>query len=166
MRYIEIALEKRGVSCVARLLDDLAPRTCAVVWNALPVNGSAYHAKYARNEIYTLLPALSQHEPGLENPTVTPIPGDVCYFSFEASEIGSVAYGYDEGSQAHSGEQVIDLAFFYGRNNLLLNGDRGFIPGNVFATIEHGLPAMADAAQDMWLNGVANESLLFRRHES
>lgn len=161
-RYVEIALDKRGASCRARLLDDLAPRTCAAVWDALPRSGSAYHAKYARNEIYALMPALGS-DPGTENPTITPIPGDVCFFAFEPWEIGAVAYGYDEGSAAHSGEQVVDLALFYGRNNLLINGDRGYVPGNVFATIEEGLDGMAEAAQDMWLRGVEGESLTFRR---
>ena len=47
---------------------------CAVVWEALPVAGQAYHGKYARNEVYTLLPPLGS--PGRENTTVTPIPGD------------------------------------------------------------------------------------------
>lgn len=164
-RYVEIALTKRGVTCVARLLDDVAPRTCAAVWDALPQNGPVYHAKYARNEIYTLLPAFGA-PPGTENPTITPIPGDVCYFPFEPAEIGSAAYGYDEGSQAHSGDQVIDLAVFYGRNNLLINGDRGYVPGNVFATIEQGLAEIAAAAQDMWLRGVEHESLSFTRKDS
>jgi uncharacterized protein DUF3830 len=163
-RYIEIGLAKRGVTGVARLLDELAPRTCAAVWDALPQSGSAYHAKYARNEIYTLLPAFGT-PPGTENPTVTPIPGDVCYFPFEPAEIGSVAYGYDAGSAAHSGDQVIDLALFYGRNNLLINGDRGWVPGNVFASIEEGLAGLADAAQDMWLRGVEGEELSFRRRD-
>lgn len=163
-RYIEIGLTKRGVSCVARMLDELAPKTCAAVWDALPQSGSAYHAKYARNEVYTLLPAFGG-PPGTENPTVTPIPGDVCYFPFGAAEIGSEAYGYDEGSTAHSGAQVIDLAIFYGRNNLLLNGDVGWVVGNVFATIEEGLAGMADAAQDLWLRGVEGEELSFRRRE-
>lgn len=161
-RYIEVGLTKRGVSCVARLLDDLAPKTCAAVWDALPCSGQAYHAKYARNEIYALLPALGS-EPGTENPTVTPVPGDVCYFAFESWEISAAAYGYDEASAARSGAPVIDLALFYGRNNLLINGDRGFVPGNVFAAVQEGLDGMAAAAQDMWLRGVENESLHFRR---
>ncbi|GDY33579.1 DUF3830 family protein [Gandjariella thermophila] len=164
-RRITISLDKRGVSCVARLLDDLAPRTCAAVWDALPQSGDAYHAKYARNEIYALLPAFAQPGPGMENPTVTPIPGDVCYFGFEPWQIGNAAYGYNEGSQAHSGEHVVDLALFYGRNNLLINGDQGWIPGNVFATIEDGLDEIARAAQDMWLRGVEGETLTFRRAE-
>jgi len=160
-RYLELSLAKRGVSCRARLLEQEAPATCAAVWDALPTDGPAYHAKYARNEIYALLPAFAQVP--MEHPTVTPLPGDLCYFDFGPAEIGSPAYGYDAGSAAHGGERVIDLALFYGRNNLLINGDRGFVPGSVFATVEEGLPAMAEAAQDMWLRGVEGERLQFRR---
>lgn len=162
-RRITISLDKRGVSCTAVLLEDEAPRTCAAVWDALPQGGDVYHAKYARNEIYTLLSRFAEREPGLENPTVTPIPGDICYFDFSAGQIGNPAYGYNTDSQAHDTGGAIDLALFYGRNNLLINGDQGWVPGNVFATIVEGLPDIAAAAQDLWLRGVEGESLTFRR---
>ena len=54
-RYIEVTLKKRDVSCVAKMLDDLAPKTCEAVWNALPQESDAFHAKYASNEVYTPL---------------------------------------------------------------------------------------------------------------
>ncbi|WP_025272510.1 DUF3830 family protein [Haloglycomyces albus] len=162
-RYITIALEKRGVSCRAELLDAEAPRTCAAVWDALPQSGAAYHAKYARNEVYTLVPPFADPKVGRENPTITPIPGDVVYFEFEPWEIGNPAYGYDEGSEAHGRRGATDLAIFYGRNNLLINGDAGWVPGNVFATIVEGLPEMAAAAQDLWLRGVIGETLSVAR---
>ena len=38
---------------------------------------------------------------------------------------------------------VIDLAIFYGRNNLLLSPATGLLPGNVFATITENFDAMA-----------------------
>lgn len=164
-RYITISLDKRGVSCRAVLLDAEAPRTCEAVWNALPQSGSAYHAKYARNEVYTLVPPFANPKPGRENPTITPIPGDVCYFGFEAWEIGNPAYGYEESSEAHGDQGATDLAIFYGRNNLLINGDAGWVPGNVFATIVDGLSEMAAAAQDLWLRGVEGETLTFTRAE-
>ncbi|MGH3437837.1 MAG: DUF3830 family protein [Sciscionella sp.] len=163
-RYITITLDKRGVSCMARLLDEHAPRTCEAVWQALPLSGQAYHAKYARNEVYTLLAPFADPAPGRENPTITPLPGDVCYFGFEPWEIGNPAYGYDTGSEAYSAQGATDLAIFYGRNNLLINGDAGWVPGNVFATIERGLPEMAEAAQDLWLRGVEGETMSYRRH--
>ena len=81
-KLIRIELAKRGVSCTAELLEKQAPRTTAAVWEALasgPQGGDAQHAKYARNEVYTIVPRFGPRI-GQENPTVTPIPGDVCYF--------------------------------------------------------------------------------------
>ncbi|MCQ4117673.1 DUF3830 family protein [Rhodococcus tibetensis] len=161
-RYITISLDKRGVTCRARLLDDDAPLTCDAVWNALPQSGDAYHAKYARNEVYTLIPRITA-APHRENPTVTPIPGDVCLFDFEPWEIGNSAYGYEPGSEAHAEQGATDLAIFYGRNNLLLNGDVGWVPGNVFAAIEEGLPELAAACNDLWMRGVEGETMSFAR---
>jgi hypothetical protein len=152
-RYITITLDKRGVTCRARLLDDDAPRTCDAVWNALPQSGDAYHA---------LIPRITA-APHRENPTVTPIPGDVCLFDFEPWEIGNSAYGYEPGSEAHAEQGATDLAIFYGRNNLLLNGDVGWVPGNVFAAIEDGLPELAAACNDLWMRGVEGETMSFAR---
>jgi hypothetical protein len=61
---------------------------------------------------------------------------------------------------------VVALAVFYERNNLLLNPDVGWVPGNVFATIVEGLDEIAAASQDMWLNGVSGERLTFARVSS
>ncbi|UFU07513.1 DUF3830 family protein [Ruania halotolerans] len=163
-RYITITLDSRGVSCRARLLEEEAPGTCAAVWDALPQSAGAFHAKYARNEVYTLVPRITA-APHRENPTVTPIPGDVCLFDFEPWEIGNPAYGYEPGSAAHAGQGATDLAIFYGRNNLLINGDMGWVPGNVFATITDGLEEMAAACNDLWLRGVEGETLSFARAE-
>ncbi|WP_067660580.1 DUF3830 family protein [Nocardia harenae] len=161
-RYITITLTKAGITCRARLLDDEAPGTCAAVWEALPQEGDAFHAKYARNEVYTLVPRLTA-APHRENPTVTPIPGDVCLFDFEPWEIGNPAYGYEPGSAAAHEQGATDLALFYGRNNLLINGDQGWVPGNVFATIEEGLPELAAACNALWTQGVLGETLAFAR---
>lgn len=164
-RYITITLVNRGVSCRARLLDDAAPRTANAVWDALPQEGQVYHGKYARNEIYNLVPAFAPAEPGPENTTITPIPGDVCYFTFSATELGNPGYGYRDGEGGDTGEAIIDLAVFYGRNNLLINGDVGWIPGNVFASIEEGLEEFAAACQDLWMNGAAGEILRYEQAE-
>lgn len=163
-RFLEIALAKRGVRCTARLLEDRAPLTCAAVWDALPLSGDVYHAKYARNEIYTLLPPFAPEEPPLENPTVTPIPGDLCYFTFNGTQLGTQAYGYaSTGAGVRAGATMIDLALFYERNNLLINGDLGWIPGIVWGQVVDGLDQMADACQDLWRAGALGESLVFRR---
>jgi Protein of unknown function (DUF3830) len=162
-RRLAIRLEQRGAACVARLLDERAPRTCAAVWDALPQGGDAFHGKYARNEIYTLVESFADPEPGLENSTITPIAGDVCAFWFSAEELGSASHGYTSERRPRQGARIVDLALFYERNNLLLNPDVGWVPGTVFATIESGLDEMAAACQDMWLHGVAGERLTFDR---
>jgi hypothetical protein len=159
-RHLTISLDKRGVSCTARLLEAEAPLTSAAVWDALPQSAQVYHGKYARNEIYTLVPGFAEPEPGLENSTVTPIPGDVCYFNFTGGQLLNPAYGYEAQGVLGS---VVDLALFYGRNNLLINGDVGWVPGTVFATVIDGLDAMADACNDLWMRGVDGETLTFAR---
>lgn len=165
-RFMEIRLEKRDVACVARLLEDKAPRTCEAVWNVLPLSGDAYHAKYARNEIYALVPPFAEREPGLENPTITPIPSDVVYFHFEEWQLSPGSHGYEREGDQSTAAQTIDLAIFYERNNLLLNPDFGFVPGSVFATIVEGLDDIAAASQDLWRTGAVDEQLSFSRLES
>jgi hypothetical protein len=162
-RYMTVTLAKRGVSCVAELLDKDAPRTCEAVWKALPQGDAVQHAKYARNEVYTMVPRFASVEPGQENPTVTPIPGDVVYFSFEPWQLMTGSHGYGEGDELEGLERIVDLALFYERNNLLLNPDYGFVPANVFATIVEGLDDIAAASQDMWKKGVVGERLTFSR---
>jgi len=64
--------------------------------------------------------------PGKENTTITPIPGDLCYFAFDSEDLANPAYGY-EADEEHTGvNRVVDLALFYGRNSLLINGDQGW----------------------------------------
>jgi hypothetical protein len=164
-RYIEIAFERREARCVAELLEAQAPRTCRAVWDALPQGGDAFHGKYARNEVYTLVEDFAPEPPGRENTTITPIPGDVCAFWFTGQELGSASHGYSEERRPAEDRMIVDLALFYERNNLLLNPDVGWVPGNVFATIVEGLDEIAAASADLWLHGSAGERLTLRRAE-
>jgi len=161
-RYIKITLQKRNVSCIARLLDEEAPKTCEAVWDALPQSGPIYHAKYARNEVYTMVPRFFTEQIGMENTTITPIPGDVCFFNFDA---GQLDYKFKEEKGIENLPGVVDLAVFYGRNNLLINADIGFVPGNVFATIEENLELFAQQCHDVWYSGAAGETLTYERYE-
>ena len=160
-----MVLPKHDLVCVARLLDEQAPRTCAAVWDSLPLGGDVYHAKYARNELYTFVPPFAPAPIGQENPTITPIPGDLVYFEFSSGMLPASTYGYDEesGEGAAGADHVIDLALFYGRNNLLINGDVGWVPGNVFGSIVEGLDELAAVGNDIWRSGSVGEELIFRR---
>lgn len=160
-KLLRIGLERRGVSCVAELLEKEAPRTTAAIWAALadgPLAGPAQHAKYARNEVYTMVSRFAAI--GRENPTVTPIPGDVVLFDFGGGMLDS-AFKADQGIDPDAG--AIDLAIFYGRNNLLINGDVGWVPGNVYASIVEGLDGMAEACHDVWRSGSVGERLVYER---
>ncbi|MGB7450369.1 MAG: DUF3830 family protein [Ornithinimicrobium sp.] len=161
MTAITLTLVQRGVSARAELLTDAAPRTCQAVLAALPLEAQVYHGKYARNEIYALFPAFSAQDPGRENTTITPIPGDLCWFTFAGDDLGSPAYGYESADEHRQHGSIVDLAVFYGRNNLLINGDQGWVPGNVWGTITEGLEELAAACQDLWMGGARGETLRF-----
>ncbi|CAN5546523.1 DUF3830 family protein [soil metagenome] len=161
MTAITITLVQRGVTARAELDEQAAPRTCAAVLAALPLEAQVYHGKYARNEIYALFNAFAEIDPGPENTTITPIPGDLCWFSFSGDALGNPAYGYEAGAEHGGTSDVVDLAVFYGRNNLLINGDQGWVPGNVFGSVTRGLPELAAACQDLWMGGVRGETLRF-----
>ena len=159
-RYIEISLRRRGVTCVAALLDDRAPRTCHAVWEALPQEGDVYHAKYAGNEFYTLVPAFPAEPLGIENGTIVPARGDVGYLHLPAG----VRLPAD-ARQALGGQAAVDLAVFYDRNNILLSPSEGYLPCNVFATIVRNLDQVTAAGNDIWRAGAVGERLCFRRME-
>ena len=87
----------------------------------------------------------------------------MCLFDFEPWEISNPAFGYEGGSAAYAEQGATDLALFYGRNNLLINGDVGWVPGNVFGTVVEGFDEMAAACNDLWRHGFAGERLTFAR---
>jgi len=159
-RLMEIRLGLRAVSCVAELRDDAAPETCAIVWDALPIAGPAYHAKYAMNEVYTMIPPIRGDAPGLENSTVEPAMGDVAYFYFPK---GNLSRRMREDRSLEHLPGFVDLAVFYGPNNFLLSPAVGFVPANVFATIVEGMTGMAAAMHDVWRSGSVGERLWFSR---
>ncbi|MCZ6679185.1 MAG: DUF3830 family protein [Candidatus Poribacteria bacterium] len=159
-RYIEVTLKKRGVSCVAQLLDDLAPKTCEAVWRALPLGSDAYHAKYASNEVYTLVPPFAENEPGLENPTILPIPGDLLYFYFPPGIITR-----PDVREVANRVGMVDLAIFYDRDNFLFSPATGPVPGSRYATVTENLEEMAKACDNIWREGFVGEELIYRRLE-
>lgn len=171
-RFIVISLRKHGfgrVSYIAQLCDEAAPTVCQRVWEALATPqgegeaAEAFHAKYARNEVYTMVPRFSEGLP-LENQSIAPAMGDVMLFDFTPEEMGNPAYTYADDSVQMGGGGATDLAIFYGPNNLLLNGDVGWVRGSVFAKVVLGMEEMATACQKVWRNSVGCQ-LVFSRYE-
>ena len=135
----------------ARLLDDKAPLTCDAIWDCLPFEGDCAHSRYARHQIYTLVPG--RHDPPPEYTTITPFTGDLVYWPVP------IPAG-DE--QLPAGTRVLmDIGLYYDRNNLLLSPDSGWQPNTVFGVVESGLEQLAAAAVDIWKAGSVGETLRF-----
>jgi hypothetical protein len=160
-RYLEVALKQRKVRAAAVLLDKEAPATCEAVWQALPLEGEVFHAKYANNEIYAQFVPFTGPELELENYTLMPITGEIMYFRLrpwhqlprEMHELQAAGQGASE------------LAVFYDRHNLLFSPRLGPIPGSVFARLVTNMEAVADACHSIWREGGRGERLMFRRLE-
>jgi hypothetical protein len=157
-RRIELRLTQKRVRAVATLLEDEAPRTCALLWDMLPIDGDTYHAKWAGRELYTLVPP-PKTGPGQENATIMPIPGDLLWFDVSPDSIDIPI-----AMRKANPRGFVDIAVFYGRNNFLLS-PQGFMPGNLFATITEGLAEYAKACGELFREGVIHERFMIRRLE-
>ncbi|HEU0103468.1 MAG TPA: DUF3830 family protein [Mycobacteriales bacterium] len=154
-RGISITLTRRRVVLHARLLDDRAPRTCQAIWDSLPFEGDCAHSRYARHQIYTLVPG--RFEPPPENTTITPFTGDLVYWPVP---VGSLP---DPGAYPADTRVLMDIGVYYDRNNLLLSPDTGWQPNTVFGLVDRGLEELAAAAVDVWRAGAVGETLRFER---
>ena len=155
-KQIEIIFTKRNVRGVATLLEAEAPLTCEAVWNALPLEGDAFHGRWAGREVYTLVPPL-ESDPGKENATIMPIAGDILYFEVDPASI-------DVPPARRTGQPFVDIALFYGRNSFLLGPD-GYMPGNLFATVTENLAGLAAACESIWREGFVGERMIIRKVE-
>lgn len=136
-RELVIAFPGEAVEARARLLDDLAPRTCEAVWAALPVRGRARHAIYSGSEVYLILPQLLQVK--RENATTRVVPGDVGFAWIEAGSF----YG------AH--EDYSEICWFYDRD-ATPSTPEGPIPVSLFARLEQP-QALFEVCRRMRLEG-------------
>ena len=98
-RRIEIELD--GVVVTARLLEEKSPKTCDLMWAALPYEDRVTHAKWSGAMFHTNtaidLPFGDGSYPfGMESPTAFQSPGEVVYFR-PAKEF-AVAYGESQFS--------------------------------------------------------------------
>ena len=61
---------------------------------------------------------------------------------------------------------MVDLAIFYGRDNLLFSPTMGPVLGSRFGEVTENLAAMVQACDNIWREGFAGEKLIFSRVES
>jgi hypothetical protein len=138
-RRIVLTFVDEGISAVAELLEDQAPKTCAAVLAALPQENEAHHATYSGSEVAYILDR--DLGIGKENATSKVIPGDVAYTRFEGGEMWGFPDSFSE------------LCWFYDRDAVPSMPD-GPVPVNIFARIVEGLDEFASACRGMRRTGV------------
>lgn len=153
-KYVRVGLRERGVHIKLLLRWDRSPWTCAAVAKRLPLESQVWHAKYANNEVYTLVPNQGESFVG-EWRCLYPGHGDLMYLPIESGFFlppGAPDMDVTRG--------LIDIAYFYDRGNNLA-GPTGTALGNIFATAidMNEVDAMARACSDVWFAGAVGERL-------
>lgn len=145
MRKIKIQFQK-GEKIKARLLTSLAPETCNIIWNQLPIKTIARHSRWSGREFNTNISKLPKL-PKRENQTIYTSIGEICYWR-------------EWLEHSHSPNQA--LAFYYGAE--LARSHKGNEPVNVFAQVDYNqLDLLKKIGERIWLEG---EELIVIRKSS
>lgn len=128
-----------GISAVAELLEDQAPKSCAAVRAALPQTNLAHHATYSGSEVAFILDR--DLGIGKENATTKVIPGDLAYTRFEGGEL----WGFPD--------TFSELCWFYDRDAVPSMPD-GPVPVNVIGRFVENFDAFAAVCRRMRREGV------------
>lgn len=138
-RRIRLTFTSEGVSALADLLEEAAPKTCAAIWNSLPAEGEAHHAIYSGSECVLLLPVVLRVEK--ENATSEVSPGDVGFAWFQPGDSWVVE------------KEFAEICWFYDRD-ARPSMPEGPVPINVFARVTDGADAFFAVCRRMRREGV------------
>jgi len=116
-RYIDVVAEGEGLVARAELWDDLAPRTCTLIWDLLPVAGHFHHAIYSGAEVAMVLPAY--HELAPEHATSAVLPWEIGFASLRrrdhfdvAEDFSEICFFYDRGARPSMLEGPVKVNLF------------------------------------------------------
>ena len=132
-----IRIKLGSAIALAELLEDEAPRTCALIWKQLPMTGKTGHSMESGREVFVEVRKNLRPEP--ENRTIYQIPGDVVFYlkpillPLIGRERPVISFIYDRDSQ--------------------IRGPKGPIPVNLFARIVEGLPRLSQESVRMRQQG-------------
>ncbi len=146
---VRVGLRRRGVATTLKMRWDRSPQTCAAVCRRLPIGDQVWHAKYAHNEVYALIPAW-EADPPAEWACAFPGPGDLMYIPHPPGLLAK---------PGEAGGRFVDIAYFYERGNSLY-GPFGPAIGTIFATLTsvEEMERMAEACHDVWFAGARDET--------
>lgn len=137
MKKLKLTFVEENVYAIAELLEDKAPQTCKMIWDALeqqPFEGYAIHAMFTGRELSFPIAhdRLSEEVLNLppENQTVFPIPGDLIWNGYLPYQWQGVP------------NPVYDFGIFYGRDSRILL-PVGWRPSNRFGAITENLETFA-----------------------
>jgi hypothetical protein len=119
-RQVRITFPASGVSALAELLDDEAPKVCELVWQMLPVQAKAIHGMYSGAEVFVMV---DQPQPApAENLVQLPLPGELLYFYDPAvgavgakKPVGEIVVVYGRGVTLRAHEGVPTHCALFGR---------------------------------------------------
>jgi hypothetical protein len=142
---MRVTFPHNGVCADVHLLLQQAPRTCEAIWNCLPIRTTIIHAMMTgRDALIELPPENQRFDPRslpLENGTITPTAGDVCWFYLPQNMM--------RGFQDESWE----VTFIYGPDARFLT-TVGWMAGSVFGRIDPDhLPAFAAECAELRRTG-------------
>ena len=162
LKFIRLGLRNHGSSTRLRMRWDRSPRTCAAVTTMLPVESQVYHAKYANNEIYNLVP-LPEPIPPQEWTCSYPGSGDHLFAPVSSLQTGGFSGGKTLSNQEMPVNEeglMLDFAFFNERGKTLIS-TYGISPTTLFATGTsfEELDEFAEACRDVWFSGAAGETM-------
>ena len=150
MAGMRIEVPAYGAVAIARLYDEFAPKTIAALRTSLPFTGPGIHAMRAGREVFTLIPAPTT-DPGAENQSIFPIPGDLYLFhqpeGYRPMELPAWVRA------AKGTTEYWHIAIWYGRDSFPMS-PTGIYPGNHFGEIEDGLKGLAEACERIRFEGV------------
>jgi ABC-type glycerol-3-phosphate transport system substrate-binding protein len=138
-RRLSLTFVDEGVTAIAELLENQAPKTCAAVIAALPQAGDAHHATYSGSEVAFILDR--DLGIGRENATSKVIPGDLAYTRFD----GGVMWGFPN--------DFSELCWFYDRDAVPSMPD-GPVPVNIFGRFTEGFEEFVAVCRRMRREGV------------
>jgi hypothetical protein len=112
MRRILITFEN-GESFPATLLEDKAPHTCQIVWEALPFSQTVRHSRWSGREVNLEFSSTSM--PKRENQTISTSVGEIVYWrdwplesELDVLEVLAIYYGA-EHTRSHKGDEPVNI---------------------------------------------------------
>ncbi len=107
----QILFELGGTRAIAEMHDDVVPKTCAAIWDILPVEGMSIHANWSSREIMLHLQGDKLLRlPPEDSRRRTTAPGDIVFYyrSPQMSRGKQLAYS------AQFQRELSEFAIFYG----------------------------------------------------